>query len=105
MRFDPVKRLVFAFVLITAGQCLADNKIVVSYDQKAILAIIGEAENQGYDGMLAVACAIRNRRTLQGVYGLNAPRVKHGLYTKRTYLESKKAWEESKKLMAKGYDA
>lgn len=36
---------------------------------KAIQAIVGEAENQGYKGMLAVACALRNRGTLKGVYG------------------------------------
>jgi len=41
----------------------------------AIRAIIGEASNQGYRGMLIVACAIRNRGTLKGVYGLNAKHV------------------------------
>lgn len=64
-------------------------------DDKAILAIIGEAESQGFDGMLAVASAIRNRGTLQGVYGLNAPRVKKSLYTKGTYLQARKAWLQS----------
>ncbi len=32
---------------------------------------MGEAANQGKVGMLAVACAIRNRGNLNGVYGLN----------------------------------
>ena len=41
-------------------------------DDQAVRAIIGEAANQGKTGMLAVACAIRNRGTLQGVFGLNA---------------------------------
>ena len=36
---------------------------------EAVRSIIGEAENQGYEGMYAVACAIRNRGTLKGVYG------------------------------------
>lgn len=40
----------------------------------AVKAIIGEAANQGYQGMFAVAHAIRNRGTLSGVYGLNAKR-------------------------------
>lgn len=40
-----------------------------------IRAIIGEAADQGKRGMLAVACAIRNRGTLKGVYGLHAPHV------------------------------
>jgi hypothetical protein len=44
-------------------------------DGQAIRAIIGEASNQGYEGMLAVACAIRNRGTLKGVYGVNAKHI------------------------------
>lgn len=44
-------------------------------ESKAIRAVIGEASNQGYQGMLAVACGIRNRGTLKGVYGLNAKHV------------------------------
>jgi hypothetical protein len=39
----------------------------------ATRAIVGEAANQGYEGMLAVASAIRNRGTLRGVYGLKNP--------------------------------
>lgn len=41
----------------------------------AIRAIIGEAANQGQIGMQAVAEAIRNRATLQGVMGVHNPRV------------------------------
>jgi hypothetical protein len=41
----------------------------------AIRAIIGEAADQGSRGMLAVACAIRNRGTLAGVCGLQARHV------------------------------
>ena len=41
-------------------------------DAKAIHALLGEARGEGYRGMYAVACAIRNRGTLQGVYGANA---------------------------------
>jgi hypothetical protein len=65
-------------------------------EDQAVKAIIGEAENQGYDGMLAVSCALRNRGTLRGVFGVNAPRVKKGLYTRGTYLKAKEAWNESK---------
>lgn len=68
-------------------------------EEQAIKAIIGEAENQGYDGMLAVACAIRNRGTLKGVYGLKSPRVVKGLYTKGTWLQAKTAWVTSKELI------
>jgi len=66
-------------------------------DKQAIKAIIGEAENQGYEGMLAVAGAIRNRGTLKGVYGLHAPRVKNHRYTAQIYSQAAQAWAESEK--------
>lgn len=59
------------------------------------LCIIGEAEDQGYDGMYAVAHAIRNRGTLKGVYGCKASRVVMGKYDNSTYKLAKKAWKES----------
>lgn len=42
-------------------------------DRDAVRAIVGEAANQGKDGMLAIAGAIRNRGHLRGVYGLKNP--------------------------------
>lgn len=74
-----------------------ENIIVITkwHDEKVIKAIIGEAENQGFEGMLAVAHAIRNRGTLQGVYGLNAFRVKHHLFSQKIYSLAKQAWEQS----------
>lgn len=62
---------------------------------RAVNAIIGEAENQGYTGMLAVACAIHNRGTLKGVYGEHAPRVLNHKYSKATLDMAIKAWAES----------
>lgn len=62
---------------------------------KAILAIIGEAESQHYEGMLAVAGAIRNRGSLRGVYGLKSPRVRKHLYSQKTYDMAETAWIES----------
>lgn len=92
-----IKSGILILLLITAcwflsGYAMASEVIP---EEKAILAIIGEAENQGYEGMLAVSCAIRNRGSLKGVYGLNAPRVRHGLYTKGTWLLARKAWRRS----------
>lgn len=58
-----------------------------------VLAIIGEAENQGFDGMLAVACTISNRGTLKGVYGLHAPRVLQHKYSNETYAKASTAWD------------
>lgn len=63
-----------------------------AYGKRAVLAIIGEAEGEGYTGMCAVASAIRNRGTLKGVYGEHAPRVKKHLYSKKTYQMAWDAW-------------
>lgn len=65
-------------------------------DKEAILSIIGEAEDQGYKGMCAVAHAIRNRGTLNGVYGLHAKRVVKKLYSPSTYHNAELAWIRSK---------
>lgn len=61
-------------------------------DTQAIQCIVGEASNQGYQGMLAIACAIRNRDTLKGVYGLNAKHKE----PQWVYDMAQKAWKESK---------
>lgn len=41
-------------------------------DQQAVRAILGEARGQGYEGLYAVACALRNRGDLRGVRGYKA---------------------------------
>lgn len=63
-------------------------------DTYAWRAIIGEASNQGYEGMLAVACGIRNRGHLYGVYGINSPHIDKE--PEWVWRMAKKAWEESK---------
>ena len=60
----------------------------------AVRAIIGEASNQGYQGMLVVACGIRNRGTLKGVYGVKAKHVDK--QPKWVWELAKKAWKERK---------
>jgi len=62
-------------------------------DNQAIRACIGEAANQGYQGLLAVAVGIRNRGSLRGVYGLNSPIVDK--QPKWVWDLAKKAWAES----------
>jgi len=62
-------------------------------DQQAVRAIIGEAGGEGYRGMLAVACGIRNRGSLKGVYGLYAKHVDRA--PKRIWELAWKAWKES----------
>lgn len=60
---------------------------------KAVRAIIGEAANQGYRGMLDLASGIRNRGTLKGVYGLHAKHVDRE--PKWVWKLARKAWKES----------
>lgn len=62
-------------------------------DNLAVRAIIGEASGEGYRGMLAVACGIRNRGTLHGVYGLNAKHVDRE--PAWVWDLARKAWAES----------
>lgn len=63
-------------------------------DTLAVRAIIGEAGNQGYHGMLALASALRNRGTLKGVYGVNAKHIDRE--PQWVFDQAKKAWIESK---------
>ena len=80
-------------------------------EDQAIRAILGE-DSGSFEGMYAVACGIRNRGTLKGVYGVRAVRwVDGGLYrfkgqerkeeiTPELYQRAGRAWAESKD----GYD-
>jgi hypothetical protein len=84
--------IVFAFLFFCG--CAQAEGISKS---KFVDAIIGEAEGEPYIGKLAVACAIRNRGTLNGVYGVNAPRVKARKYSSAIFVQAVKAYEESAK--------
>jgi spore germination cell wall hydrolase CwlJ-like protein len=63
---------------------------------KAIAAIIGEAADQGEVGMTAVAEAIRNRGTLQGVYGLRRTAF-IASQPPWVHKQAAKAWDQSAK--------
>lgn len=65
-------------------------------NEDAVKAILGEAEDQNYSGMLAVAVGIRNRGTLHGVIGLRSKRVKSGKVKRVYWIMARKAWLESK---------
>lgn len=67
-------------------------------DAKCIRAILGEARGEGYAAMYAHACAIRNRGTLQGVYGATAKMEK---ISPELYHLASKAWYTSED----GHDA
>ena len=87
-------KLLLAVILLSILLIGCDNDPVYAFsDAQAVKAILGEASNQGYQGMLAVACGIRNRGTLQGVYGLKA---KH-IYNEPQWVwnMAQKAWDES----------
>lgn len=62
-------------------------------EARAVRAIIGEASGEGYTGMLAIAGAIRNRGTLQGVYGEKAKHVDK--QPRWVWDQARKAWKES----------
>ena len=83
-----MKCLITLLLLLIPLTCFAEVP-----ESKAVRAIIGEASNQGYQGMLAVAVGIRNRNTLKGVYGLNAKHIdKEPMWV---WEQAKKAWKES----------
>ncbi len=67
-------------------------------DEAGIHCILGEARSEGYLSLLAHAEAIRNRKTLRGVYGCNADLSKEMSYLKLKGIDvmAKKAWEMSK---------
>lgn len=93
----PLFPILIAFLVFFASCIHSTPAHAEIKDSDAIKAIIGEAENQGYEGMLAVACAIRNRGTLKGVYGLNAPRVKNYKFSHKIHRQAFLAWSESEK--------
>jgi len=67
-----MKKIIISLICLMAvmpvqGESMRENK--------TIRAIMGEASGEGYKGMLAIACAIRNRGTLKGVYGVRAKHI------------------------------
>lgn len=64
--------------ILVAGLALAASAKALAAElpeAKAVRAILGEAGGTGFQGMVAVACALRHRGTFHGVYGLNNPVV------------------------------
>lgn len=63
-------------------------------DDQGVKCIIGEAANQGYDGLVAVSDALQNRGTTKGVYGCTSARAsKEPAYV---WKMAKRAWQEAK---------
>lgn len=74
--FKKIARLKIAAVLIAALLLPAIARAEVP-SNLAVRAIVGEAAGEGFYAMSAHAHAIRNRGTLDGVYGLNATHSKN----------------------------
>ncbi|MCK5161623.1 MAG: hypothetical protein KAQ99_08635 [Candidatus Aureabacteria bacterium] len=88
------KKLLIIIVLLIVSCTIMKVEAEEVKGNKAIRAIIGEASGEGYTGMVAVACAIRNRGTLKGVYGQYAKHVDKE--PQWVWGLAKKAWKESK---------
>lgn len=64
---------IIMFCILIAIFILIGCSLAHSYtDQEAIRAIVGEAANQGEDGMTAVGEVIRKRGSLKGIYGFKS---------------------------------
>lgn len=59
----------------------------------AVSAIVGEAAGCPYVVKLGVACALRHRGTLQGVYGFQSPITRHSPAS--VWRDAQRAWRES----------
>lgn len=62
-------------------------------DTEAIRAIVGEAANQGYDGMTAVGEVIRRRGSVRGLYGHKA--MNHRYELPWVWAQARLAWDRS----------
>ena len=83
-RMNTLRNLVFVFLIMFAFlKCDVVWATTIS-DSQAINSILGEAEDQGLVGMTALGEAIRNRGSLNGVYGYKAIVIKNGNYYRKT---------------------
>ena len=79
----PALLCVLAVLWGSSDVLAGDDRPALKFtDQEAVRAIVGEASGEGgnklvlkHKSMYAIACALRNRGTLKGVYGLNAKHV------------------------------
>jgi hypothetical protein len=84
-----MKRALFAATIFLAQPALAHIP-----DQLAVKAIVGEGANQSDAVLLAIASAIHNRGTLQGVYGVDSPVTRNA--SPAVWARAKHAWQLAK---------
>lgn len=96
---------VIVFLAIFSMTGCSESQASQIPEDRAVNALIGEAESLGYTGMLHIACSLRNRGHLRGVYGEKAPRVVNRKYSPKTLQDARRAWADSAKVdVTKGSD-
>lgn len=70
---------------VVAKHVQSNNDGGDGYQLQLVKAVLGEAEGEPQVGKEAVACAINNRGSLTGVFGLHNPRVLKHLYSRDSY--------------------
>lgn len=92
-----IKKTLGMAVLVALSLILSTIEAKAYTDEQAIKAVLGEARGEyvngdNYPSMYAVACAIRNRGTLKGVYGATASMEEIG---PELYQQASRAWFNS----------
>lgn len=82
----PISAFFILVLMITPAHAATDRKT-------AITAIVGEAANQGFDGMTAVGEVIRHRGSVKGIYGYKA--MQHRTEPASVWAAAEKAWDRS----------
>lgn len=102
MALNPFIMAILAIIMLLAmsGVVFAKNAPIKDID--AVRAILGEAENEQYAGMIAIGEVIRTRGSFKGIYGYNAVKYVNGRYYrgKRAIsptlaIQALKAWRAS----------
>jgi len=84
-------------IILTCGLAGAQPVQPAVDEATAVACILGEARASGYEGMLAIAGAIRNRGHVRGVYGCTADFSSEMAYIRAKGIDQMavRAWQES----------
>lgn len=85
-------RLMLVTGLLTLG-CVQNGLAGKIDTEQAVRAIVGEGASQSFKAQTAIACVIRNRGSLQGVYGANNKSVAKA--SMKTLAIARQAWQQS----------
>ena len=84
------KTTIAVLTLLLATLNLLGNEVS---EAQAVRAMVGEASNQGYTGLLAVGNVIRHRGSIKGLYGAKAAHCDKE--PSWVWILARKAWAES----------